>query len=461
MERSIGHPINHGWAPSAKVSPAAARGKMMNSFGSIKLPIPCIRGGSGPHLQSFQTVCPPSQLISLLGHDPRSSNWKSLPAPLRDAYEEYQRKTKPARSEGISKYIAGRLSPGAKIVGAFPSLSIGLTEAPSFEPLRTRAGISIAEGVPLDDNIGTLYLDIGTKHVRMLLDGLARLTGAMEPIDAGEDVDNWFSFALTIFAPRQERGRLTPAELGQLFFDFNYRVSRVSPSLALEMDQAGIYSQIVEWLKDQPVIRANGGMQQSGASLGKKSTALVVRRVLHGFVTVAAEGDKALQGTKSEEIRNPRTTQDNIEEVRAKIADFLERFAEAMGDRFTDRDSIHLTRLGWEAIGMIAHEIVIKNDTDGAQRDRCAEALALVDWSRTNRDWFGMIGMAEQGPDGNPAVDEQGRERVVIIGGKGDQGLRRAINYLRKKVGLRSERVRLDPGLFEDEGRETDAEAAA
>lgn len=420
----------------------------MPPFGSMKLPIPCIRGPSGPHLQSFQTMCQPSQLISLLGHDPRSSNWKALPAPLREAYEEYQRKTKPARAESIDKYINERLAPGTKIVGAFPSLSIGLTEAPRFEPFRARAGITISEGVEIDDSLGTLYLDIGSKHLRMLLDGLARLTGAMEQVDSGRDIDGWFSFPLTIFAPTAQRGTLSPAELGQLFFDFNYRVTRVSPSLALEMDQAGIYSQIVEWLKDQPAIRDNGGMQQSGASLGKKSTALVVRRVLHGFVTVAAEGDKALQGTKSEEIRNPRTTAENVEEVRERIGGFLARLATAMGSRFVDRDSIHLTRTGWEAIGMIAHEIAVKADLPDAELDRHVARLAAVDWSRTNRDWFGMIGSAEQDEHGNPVLDDQGRERVVITGGKGDQGLRRTIAYLRRQLGLKTERAKLNPDLL-------------
>ena len=406
----------------------------MNSINSIKLPIACIRGRSGPNLQWFQTVCPPSQLISLLGHDPRSSNWKFLPTPLREVYQEYQRKTKPGRAEAIETYIGDRLSPNSRLVGGFPSLSIGLTEVPLFEPLRGRAGITIAEGVPLDDSIGTLYLDIGAKHVRMLLDGLARLTGAMDYVNKGEDVDAWFSFALTIVAPTEARGRLTPAELGQLFFDYNYRLTRVPPSVALEMDQASVYSQIVEWLKLQPVIADNGGMQFSGNSLGKKSTALVVRRVLHGFVTVAAEGDKALQGSKSADIRGPRTNQHNLVEVREAIGDFLTRFAAAMGGRFTDSTSIHLTRLGWEAIGMIAHEAVVKSRLTEPQLERCIAALAEVDWSRTNRDWFGMIGIAEQNEDGLPLLDEQERERVVIIGGKGDQGLKKAIAYLRKKA---------------------------
>jgi hypothetical protein len=420
---------------------------MMSAFGSIKLPISCIRGRSGPHLQYFQTTCLPSQLISVLGHDPRSSNWKNLPAPLRQAYEDYQRKTKPARAEGIEKYISERLVPNAAHVGGFPSLSIGLTEVPLFEPLRHRAGVTIADGVPLDDAVGTIYLDIGSKHMRMLLDGLARFTGAMEYVDSGEDVDDWLSFALTIYAPTPSRGSLSMAALGQLFFDFNYRVTRVPPTLALELDQAGVYSQIVEWLKDQDVIKDHGGMQQSGASLGKKSTALVVRRVLHGFVTVAAEGEKALnKAAKSEDIRNPLTTEQNLWEVAEKIREFLARFAEAMGNRFIDEDSIHLTRLGWEAIGMIVHDAVIRTNRSPERVQEIVTALAQVDWSRTNRDWFGMIGVAEQDAEGNRVLQD-GKERVVITGGKGDQGLRRAITYLRKKTGISGERRKLPEGL--------------
>ena len=105
-----------------------------------------------------------------------------------------------------------------------------------------------------------------------------------------------------------------------------------------------------------------------------------------------------------------------------------------MGERFTNADSIHLTRLGWEAIGMIVHEAIVKAQLPEPQLSRCISALAEVDWSRTNRDWFGMTGVAEQAADGNPLLEDQGRERVVITGGKGDQGLRRAITYLRRKA---------------------------
>ena len=123
-----------------------------------------------------------------------------------------------ARAETIYDYIGARMSPLARFVGAFPSLSIGLTETPLFEPLNSRAGVTVV-GVPLDENLGTLYVEMGTRHIHMMLDGLARFTGAMQYIDHGVDLDSWFSFAVTFFAPTPERGTLTPAELGQLFFD--------------------------------------------------------------------------------------------------------------------------------------------------------------------------------------------------------------------------------------------------
>ena len=404
----------------------------MNSYGSIKLHIACIRGKSGPHLQSFQAVCPPSQLISLLGHDPRST--KGLPLHLREAYERYQRRTRTSRSESIQKYITESLAPSSQRVGGFPGLSVGLTEVPNFDPLRELAGVEISPGVDLAGNVGVLHLDIGAKHNRMLLDGLGRLSAAMEFVDQGQDIDEWISFPITIFAPTADKGSISFGDLGQLFHDYNYLAARISPTQALELDQASPYAQILEWLKDQPVIRENGGMQVSGASLGKKSTALVVLRFLLGFVTIAAEGEKALQGAKNERVRNPRTNPDNMADVRQRIGGFLTQFAAAMGERFTDQDSIHLTRLGWEAIAMITHEVAVAADLPEEQIQACAEALAEVDWSRSNRDWFGMIGVPEQDTDGKPVLDEQGRERVVITGGKGDQGLRRTIAYLRKKV---------------------------
>jgi hypothetical protein len=66
-----------------------------------------------------------------------------------------------------------------------------------------------------------------------------------------------------------------------------------------------------------------------------------------------------------------------------------------------------------------------------------------------------MIGAAEQTPEGTHVLDEQGRERVVITGGKGDQGLRRAIAYLRKRALPKAEKTS-GGSLFADIGSEVE-----
>ena len=101
---------------------------------------------------------------------------------------------------------------------------------------------------------------------------------------------------------------------------------------------------------------------------------------------------------------------------------------------------------------MIAHEIAVKSDLPELELDGHIARLAAVDWSRTNRDWFGMIGAAEQDEHGNPVLDEHGRERVVMSGGKGDQALRRTIVYLRRQLGLKIERAKLNPDLLTNIG---------
>ncbi len=61
---------------------------------------------------------------------------------------------------------------------------------------------------------------------------------------------------------------------------------------------------------------------------------------------------------------------------------------------------------------------------------RWPQSIGLV-----HRDWFGKIGNALVNREGNPELDDQGREQVVISGGKGDRGLKSLITYLRRKTG--------------------------
>lgn len=54
-------------------------------------------------------------------------------------------------------------------------------------------------------------------------------------------------------------------------------------------------------------------------------------------------------------------------------------------------------------------------------------------WGRTGDGH--PVGSRRLDKDGNPKLDAQGREQVVISGGKGDRGLKLLITYLRRKTG--------------------------
>ena len=69
-------------------------------------------------------------------------------------------------------------------------------------------------------------------------------------------------------------------EMGQLFHDFNFRVQPVSKQHAVALDNSDLYIALTNKLAERPVFVNNGGVAERAASLGKKSTELVVQTVL-------------------------------------------------------------------------------------------------------------------------------------------------------------------------------------
>ncbi|WP_186709129.1 ParB N-terminal domain-containing protein [Euhalothece natronophila] len=124
---------------------------------------------------------------------------------------------------------------------------------------------------------------------RILLDGLARYTGAMEVYEAGdEEIVNSFTFPVTIYVP-QERN-LTLMELGQLFHDFNFLTQPIKKNRAIALDRSNIYVGLTKKLGETDIIERNGGVEERAASLGKKSTALVAQQVFCALCVVRAKG---------------------------------------------------------------------------------------------------------------------------------------------------------------------------
>src|ERR1043166_4013988 len=227
---------------------------------SLSIPIPAVRGFFGQDLTTFQTQIRPDQIVQILGHDPRSANWKSLPADLRQIYEYLQRATTKGRREGIGEYIEERLSPDAIAIGAFPAICIGMVRPAMFKSLQED------QSSP-DSSAGTLSLELSDGNRRIMLDGLARVTGALDLIEEQEtesNVGEWFSFPVTFYAPTTNV--ITLEQLGQLFHDFNFLQTRVNANQAIALDKSDPYIQLTNKLGRSDTLQQYGGMEERSGS---------------------------------------------------------------------------------------------------------------------------------------------------------------------------------------------------
>lgn len=409
----------------------------------LKLPVPAIQGFCGTRLATYATQLRPRDILALLGHDPRSKNWKNLAPNIREIYEHLQRKTAKSRRDSIAGYIEERFSEDAITIGAFPAISIGFVESLEYiHDTDERA-------------IGTLKIDISQSTARVMLDGLGRVTGALDLIDEnrGEVLEN-FSFPVTIFAPKPGQPCLSYDELGQLFHDMNFKVQPVAKSHAVALDTSDPYISFANRLGDLPIIADNGGVAKKAASLGKKSTELVVQTVLVRFVRGALEG-RSFQESNMATVERPNLTRQNFTAAQLSVEKFLTSFGEAMGDRFKnkDRDSIHLTSPGWQALGVLHHDLKYKLELEDQKIVLMGAQAAAIDWSRYNPDWVPMLGQPEVDKvTGKIVTDAQGRNRVAIAGA-GRSNVQNILDYLRRNLNMTDELAALQHHV-EDEPEE-------
>jgi hypothetical protein len=379
---------------------------------SLHVAVPAIRGHFGKQsLWTFQTQVQPDQLVNLLGHDPRHENWKRLPADLQALYGKIQRKTSKSRRDSVEGYLEDRLI-DSLIPGAFPSICIGMTSPPIFE-----------EGSPISDQ-GILKMDLSPENTRILLDGLGRVSGSLAFLNDHRMEKDLFTLPTTIFAPHERHKELTLEQLGQLFFDFNFRAASLSRSHALELDQSDLYLLLTNKLGKSSVILNHGGMETRRTSLGSKSTAIVVQSVLLRFVRGACEGGK-FQKANNATTEDPNLTREAFTETYEKIETFLDTFEHQMGGkRFSDRFSLHLTSVGWQALGLAANDLLFGlPELDVIDRNRVVKEIAEMDWSRSNKDMVPIGVLSEVNGE-------------IGLSGRGVAAVEALHNYIREKTAL-------------------------
>jgi hypothetical protein len=404
---------------------------------SLTTRVPCTTGYFGDKLVTYQTQVKPTELIALMGHDPRSKFWSRLPDDLRELYQYLQRKTNRERKVGTRRYIETRFAPGSRSLGAFPAIALGTLSHAKFEPYRDRIQGFASAG------IGDLMFDLSAAHTRVLLDGLARVTGALDLIDDGQmEVVGNFTFPVTIYSPSERQGQVTVQELGQLFHDFNFLAAPIPTGQAVDLDQTNIYIQLTAQLGKTSVISDNGGMEPRAKSLGKKSTALVAKQVLLRFVKGATEGEDFLHTLRDmpDAPSKAKLTDDTFDHLAQRIERFLTLLANKMGRaRFAgDRTSVHLSAPGWNALGVIFHdlEFSLMGALSDGEYEAIIDSIAGIDWSRYNKAWFDSSA-ADFVNFGAPDVASDGRAMLGKAHG-GQQAITKLIQFVRAKSGIAS-----------------------
>jgi hypothetical protein len=390
--------------------------------------IPAIQGQFGPRVMTYTTQLPITAIETILGHDPRSGNWKRLSDDLAYIYSHLQRATTKARLDSILRYIRYRFVENSIVIGAFPAISIAVQNPTPFKPY-----VDVRETA-----VGVLEFDLSRRNNRVLVDGLGRVGGGMELLEVAESGEisenvrtalrrllSEFALPTVFYVPAQGTEPFTLDEMQQLFHDFNFKVKPVPERVAIALDHSDLYIGLTNRLGRSELIDNLGGMEFKSASLGKKSTAIVVQQNMLRFVRGAAEGERFLEGTNKSELADPHLNEETLDELEEQMGKFLAAIVDGMGaDKFKDRDSLHLTSPGWGTLGILFHDLVVTlrvQDFEAAAR-----RIGSIDWSRSNPIWSEivrertdkegntMLGLAAGGAQSRRFMTKKIRELVQI-----------------------------------------------
>lgn len=400
--------------------------------------LPCIQGQFGPRLLTYATQLPPGSLETVLGHDPRSKHWRRLPDDLEHVYKHLQRATKTARMEALIRYARYRFTDHGLICGAFPAISVAVQQPQRFEPI---------EGSQFR-GAGLLHFDLSARNRRIVVDGLARASGAITLVEWSESTDLFdeagreelrgllktFTLPVVFYLPPPGDKPLSLDEMQQLFHDFNFRVTPVPARIAIALDHSDLYITVANKIAGSALIERLGGMERRAASLGQKSTAIVVQQNLVRFVRAAAEGESFIEAKGTAELETPRLTEETLADFEDRAVHFLTALVEGMGEeKFKNRESMHLTAPGWGALGVLFNDLVYRlNAPDFEAAGRAIGSR--INWHRSAAEWNSIVVMKP---------DKEGHEELGLARG-GAQVRRYITGQVRQMLGITERLEELD-----------------
>ena len=400
------------------------------------LRLPAVRCSQSVHASVYQTAMTVHEVVPYLlnGHDPRSQNWKNLPAAVREMYEKLQRKTSKARRTEMRNYILRRMAPGSYWIGAIPPIVVGMQLGQVFEP----AG---------DGDLGYVRVSTRLDRPNILLDGLGRITGFLDVMYDGsqdEKISQWAGEAVIpvmLLTPPSQDSSLDLEQLGQVFHDMNVLSTPVAKGQAVDLDRSDMYIQTVNMVASLSIIADNGGCDHRAVSISKKSGAWCTKTVLLKAVRAASEGP----GSHVDHIREQ--PENAFLAGNAQMNEIVERFDHGLHTassmmsegRVPPNDTLLRTASWWVAFGLVLHDLhkaYEGHQISPERRDTLLRKIGALDWGLGNPDFKFLGDSVEEKATGARPRDAEGREILNRFFG-GQKAYYNLAAYIRQQIGLK------------------------
>ncbi|MGH9970588.1 MAG: DNA sulfur modification protein DndB [Pyrinomonadaceae bacterium] len=341
----------------------------------------CSVGKSPSGFPKIHVEMLPGDLVKLVAYDPRSIPPSPRPGQqdphhvsedLVDLVREVQRTIDPQKVDEMVNYLEDALSNGK--YADWAELDVVTAAKPDMSRWTDKHCVYIPSSAEY-------FITDGQHRFCALMDFARKY-----PNHAGR-----FTQAVSISVLPHDRLR---EWAGQSFHDKNYLRTPVKVTKALAVDSRDLHNILAKELRDHPVIKDGGGINEVKDSLAATAKEFATHSVMYRFTRGFCEGQR---GLNKGPIKGPKLTPDSYNELKDQLFEYMSELNEVFPhwtvvpgrEEYLFRASAALQALG--VIGQLLFTKVPESIDRKAMINGIGEAK--LDWRRTNvKDWGSVIG---------------------------------------------------------------------
>lgn len=224
-----------------------------------------------------------------------------------------------------------------------------------------------------------------------ITDGQHRFCALMDFVRRYPHYANKFTQAVAISVLPHER---LSEWAGQSFHDKNYLRTSVKVAKALAVDSRDLHNQLAKDLREHPVIKNGGGVNEVKDSLAATAKEFATHSALYRFTRGFCEGRRGLDKGP---VKNPNLTPESYEALKSQLFEYVTELNRVLPHWTVvpgREDYLFRSSPALQAFGVIGQLLYTKVSDHVARKAMIARiGEGKLDWRRTNvRDWASVIG---------------------------------------------------------------------